>query len=132
MTSAMPEKEIVAEFWARLSEHKLKQSAYERRHKQLGFLKLALAAFTVVVFVLALKSNIASAFWLLLPLAALAYLEKIHTRVFAAARQSKRSISFYERGIARLQNRWMGVGESGADFLHSTHPYARDLDLFVN
>src|SRR5260370_11953852 len=104
MTSAMPEKEIVAEYSARLSSHKLKQSAYERRHKQLGFLKLALAAFTVVVFVLALKSNIASAFWLLLPLAALAYLEKIHTRVFAAPPQSNRSISFSDPAIAHPHN----------------------------
>ncbi len=130
MTSAEPETEIAAEYSARLAAHKNKVSGHERRHKQLGLLKLALAALIIVVFVLALKSSIASALWLLLPLAALVYLEKIHARVFAAARQGKRIISFYERGIARLENRWMGTGELGAEFLDSSHPYARDLDLF--
>ncbi|HEV2248095.1 MAG TPA: DNA mismatch repair protein MutS, partial [Terriglobia bacterium] len=33
-------------------------------------------------------------------------------------------------GLARLENRWMGTGESGERFLDPSHPYARDLDLF--
>jgi len=130
MISAEPEKEIAAEYSARLAAHKNKVSAYERQHQRLGFLKLALVVLIIVVFVLALKSSIASALWLLLPLAVLVYLEKVHARVFAAARQGKRIISFYERGIARLENRWMGTGEPGDEFLDPSHPYARDLDLF--
>jgi len=130
MTSAASEDEIVAEYSARVASHQLKQAAYERRHRQLGFLKLALAALIVIAFVLAFNSSIASALWLLLPLAALAFLEKIHAQVFAATRRYKRVISFYQRGLARLGNDWMGTGESGADFLDSSHPYARDLDLF--
>src|SRR5258707_3163820 len=130
MTSAEPETEIAAEYSSRLAAHKNKVSAYEGQHQRLGLLKLALAAAIIVVFVLALKSSIASALWLLLPLAVLLYLEKVHARVFAAARQGKRIISFYERGIARLENRWMGTGEPGDEFLDPAHPYARDLDLF--
>jgi hypothetical protein len=130
MASAKSENDVVAEYSVRLASHQLKQAACERQHKQLGFLKLALAALMVIVFVLVLKSSIASVLWLLLPLAALAFLEKIHAQVFVATRQCKRIISFYGRGLARLGNRWMGTGESGADFLDSSHPYARDLDLF--
>ena len=130
MTSAEPETEIAAEYSARLAAHKNKVSAYERQHQRLGLLKLALVVLIIVVFVLALKSTIASALWLLLPLAVLVYLEKVHARMFAAARQGKRIISFYERGIARLENRWMGTGEPGDEFLDPSHPYARDLDLF--
>jgi hypothetical protein len=130
MTSAAPENEIVAEYSARLASHKLQQASYERQHQQLGFLKLGLVAFTAAVFFLALKATIASAYWLLAPLALLVLLEKIHAQVLAATRQCKRVISFYESGLARLENRWMGAGESGADFLDPAHPYARDLDLF--
>jgi len=130
MTSATSENDVVAEYSARLASHQLKQAAYERQHRQLGFLKLALAALIVIVFALVLKSSIASVLWLLLPLAALAFLEKTHAQVLVATRQCKRIISFYGRGLARLGNRWMGSGESGADFLDSSHPYARDLDLF--
>jgi DNA mismatch repair ATPase MutS len=39
-------------------------------------------------------------------------------------------ISFYERGLARLNNQWHGTGESGDAFLDPAHPYARDLDIF--
>lgn len=130
MTSTAPEKAIAAEYSARLATHKNKVSAYERQHQRLGLLKLALVVPIIVVFVLALKSSIASALWLLLPLAVLVYLEKVHARVFAAARQGRRIISFYERGIARLEDRWMGAGEPGDEFLDTSHPYARDLDLF--
>jgi len=130
MTSDTSGNDVVAEYSARLASHQLKQAAYERQHKQLGFLKLAPAALIVIVFVLVLKSSIASVLWLLLPLAALAFLEKIHAQVLVATRRCKRIISFYGRGLARLGNRWMGTGESGADFLDSSHPYARDLDLF--
>jgi hypothetical protein len=130
MASATSENDVVAEYSARLAWHQLKQAACERQHKQLGFLKLALAALIVIVFVLVLRSSIASVLWLLLPLAALAFLEKIHAQVFVATRQCKRISSLYGRGLARLGIRCMGTGESGADFLDSSHPYARDLDLF--
>jgi hypothetical protein len=129
-----PEAEIkvLAEYSARLASRRLEQAAGERRHQQLGFVKLALAALAAIMFVLALNSAIASVLWLFVPLAALTFLEKFHARVVAAMRQSKRIIAFYERGIARLENRWMGEGESGQEFLDARHSYARDLDLFGN
>jgi len=39
-------------------------------------------------------------------------------------------VSFYERGLARLENRWMGMGESGDRFRDPAHVYAEDLDIF--
>jgi hypothetical protein len=41
-----------------------------------------------------------------------------------------RSINFYERGIARIDEQWKGTGETGTCYEDSSHPYARDLDLF--
>jgi MutS domain V len=130
MNSAAAGNKIVAEYSDRLASQRLKESALERRHQQLGFIKLAIAVLTFIVFVLALKSRVASIFWLLVPMIALAALEKFHGRVVVSVRKCKRLIAFYERGLARLENRWMGTGETGADFLDPAHPYARDLDLF--
>ncbi|MGH9630304.1 MAG: MutS-related protein, partial [Bryobacteraceae bacterium] len=44
--------------------------------------------------------------------------------------REKRAIAFYERGIARLDDRWAGSGETGDRFRDPAHPYAEDLDLF--
>jgi DNA mismatch repair ATPase MutS len=41
-----------------------------------------------------------------------------------------RVIAFYERGLARLEDRWIGTGEAGERFLESSPAYLRDLDLF--
>src|SRR5262249_43439659 len=51
-------------------------------------------------------------------------------KVGAARQRAERAAAFYERGLARLDNRWMGKGEPGARFLDEPHPNALDLDLF--
>ena len=69
--------------------------------------------------------------WLLLiPAAIFLCLAVVHERVLRRARRLNRVIDFYERGVARLENRWAGTGEQGTRFLEAMHPYARDLDLF--
>lgn len=130
MSSAAAQNRIVAEYSARLAAQKRELLANERRHRQLGVIKLSLAALTMIIFALAIKASIASVLWILIPACALIILEKIHARVIAATRQCQRLIAFYERGVARLENRWTGAGDSGADFLDAAHPYARDLDVF--
>ncbi len=54
--------------------------------------------------------------WLLLPLAVFGALVIVHARVVERLERSKRAIQFYERGVARLEDRWMGTGESGERF----------------
>jgi hypothetical protein len=39
-------------------------------------------------------------------------------------------VAYYEHALARIDNRWMGTGETGARFQNDSHPYSRDLDLF--
>lgn len=43
---------------------------------------------------------------------------------------ARRAIAFHERGLARIENRWQGGGETGERFLHPHHPYSLDLDIF--
>ncbi len=42
----------------------------------------------------------------------------------------RRAIVFYERGLARLEHRWQGGGETGDRFADHHHPYSADLDIF--
>jgi MutS-like protein len=130
MNSAGTGNEVSAVYSARLGAQRGKREAAERRHKQLGYLKLVVVAATILVLVLGLKAEIASAWWLIVPIVALAFLEKTHERVLGSLKRCTRTMAFYERGLARMEDRWMSGGETGEDFLEPEHPYARDLDLF--
>jgi MutS domain V len=67
---------------------------------------------------------------LLIPVVIFVSLAVGHDRLLRAIRERKRVIEFYKRGIARLQDRWAGTGDTGDRFLDPAHPYARDLDIF--
>ncbi|HZD08750.1 MAG TPA: hypothetical protein VE176_10905 [Candidatus Limnocylindrales bacterium] len=42
---------------------------------------------------------------------------------------TKRAISVYGRGLARMEDRWSGSGETGEEFKDPLHLYAEDLDI---
>ena len=44
--------------------------------------------------------------------------------------QKSRLTRFYQRGVQRLTDSWMGNGQSGEEFETGPHPYSRDLNLF--
>ncbi len=50
--------------------------------------------------------------------------------VLRAWRRVSRAAAYYERGLARLEDRWIGRGQQGRRYLDDTHPYADDLDIF--
>ena len=68
--------------------------------------------------------------WLLLPLAGFVVLLMIHDRSIRARQRAERAVEFYDAGLARLEDRWVGRGSTGEEFLDLEHPYASDLDLF--
>jgi MutS domain V len=119
-----------SEYLARLESLRQSQTHLDRRHKSLGRVNLMTALAGLAVIILALDSRSVSILWALAPGAALAISETVHSRALRALQQCKRAIAFYEQGLARLDNRWMGTGETGERFLDSAHPYSRDLDLF--
>ena len=54
----------------------------------------------------------------------------VHARVIRRRDCASRAAALYEKGLARLADRWAGAGVSGERFLDRAHPYAEDLDLF--
>jgi hypothetical protein len=69
--------------------------------------------------------------WLLLA-AAVVFLvvSDWHRRTVLACHRAGRAVAFYERGLARIEDRWAGSGETGARYFDDKHPNAQDLDLF--
>ncbi len=67
---------------------------------------------------------------LVMPIAAFVGLAVWHDRVLRAANCTTQAVAFYDHGIARIEDRWHGTGETGARFLEADHLYARDLDIF--
>ena len=59
-------------------------------------------------------------------LVALAWHERLHRQRVRV----DRAVKFYDRGLARLADRWPGEGSDGERYRDPAHPYADDLDLF--
>ena len=53
-----------------------------------------------------------------------------HSRILRARATAQRGASFYRMGIARIEDRWVGTGQTGDRFNDPHHVYASDLDLF--
>ncbi len=118
------------EYERRLEARQAVSRRYERLHVRLGNARVAVAAAAALVAWLAFVSAKLSGWWLLGPGAAFVALGVIHDRVLAAKRPADRAVVFYQQGLARIEDRWMGAGEPGERYLDDAHPYARDLDLF--
>ncbi len=91
--------------------------------------RLAAVGGTILIAI-AVWRSVASAWWLLLPAVVFVWLLQRHDRVLRARADAIRGIRFYERGLARIEDRWRGGGEPGERFRDDRHVYANDLDLF--
>src|ERR1019366_4726523 len=123
-SSGLP-RDIYAERLAERSE-RLKVSL--RRRDTIGNLRLLVALAAAAIVWYAFHGR--SIWWIAAPIAAFITLVWWQSRVEREAECIGRAVRFYEQGIARLENRWHGNGESGERFADPHHPYAADLDLF--
>ncbi len=68
--------------------------------------------------------------FLLVPVSVFVILIAYHDKVLGLCRRTLRAIRFYERGLARIEDRWIGGGDSQFSIADAAHPYAADLDIF--
>jgi hypothetical protein len=113
-----------------LAERQAEIAARERRHRALGYWRLAAVACGAAIVGMALFQGSVSVMWAAIPLVVFVTLAVRHERVLRVLERRRRAVRFFERGLARLDGRWAGTGESGDRYLDPAHPYARDLDLF--
>jgi hypothetical protein len=112
-----------------LNELQRLQGVDQRAERRLGFAKLAVAFVTIAAAIVLLY--FVKFLWLLLvAVGVFAWLAVLHENLLRRIRQRARAMDFHARGIARVEDRWAGTGETGERFLDPAHPYARDLDIF--
>jgi len=112
-----------------LEERRADIALRERRHRALGYGRLAAVIAAAAVVWLALAGHL-SIVWITLPIAVFAVLVAIHDRLLRILERRRRAQRFFERALARLDGKWAGTGEPGDRYLDPAHAYARDLDLF--
>jgi hypothetical protein len=112
-----------------LAESRARLESVRRWHVGLGYAKLAdfLAGVAAAAILIHVHGRLSL---LLIPLLLFIGLIVGHDRVIRRLGKLTRVTDFYARGLARIEDRWHGTGETGERFFDPAHPYARDLDLF--
>jgi hypothetical protein len=118
------------DYTQRLAAREQTVVAKDALHKQIGNAKLATVIVAIVLIWLSLKDEVISTYWLALPIAIYAALALAHEFALRALAHARCGVAFYQRGLARLEDRWPGTGASGERFRNPKHVYADDLDIF--
>jgi hypothetical protein len=116
-------------YTARLAERNEWLKGFESRRGHLGYSRLLAMIWVGVAIWLSARAQVP--WWGVgFPLAVFVGLVWWQSRIERDAERLRRAIRFQEAGIARIENRRQGSGETGERFLDPHHPYAADLDLF--
>ncbi len=119
-----------AEYTWRIELRRQEVHRHDRAYGRVAWTRLGIAVAFVLLIWITLSLGALSPWWLLSPPAAFVGLMMIHVRVDRNRRRASEAVRFYERGLARLEDRWAGTGSTGEEFLDADHLYAADLDLF--
>ena len=120
----------IAEYHRRLTERRTVAEREQAQFRWIGNARLLTGIVGVIMAFFVFGEVVISFWWLLAPLILFLILVVAHARVWENLERANRSVLFYERGIERLENRWMGKGETGDRFRNPSHIYESDLDIF--
>src|SRR5438309_2364036 len=118
-----------SEYSSRLEQRELRVKALHRRHIWIGNFRILVFIIIAVLWWRIGKTGSPSLYWLIVAIAAFIALIVIHTQVMQLTQSAKRAAAYYSRGLARLEDRWAGSGETGEQFRREEHVYADDLDI---
>jgi len=120
----------LAEYQSRLAARQAVAERDDKLFRRVGNARLLTALAGVILAFFVFGETVFSPWWLAAPAALFAVLVVLHARIVERLERAKRAVKFYELGLARLENHWMGQGEPGERFRNPAHVYAEDLDLF--
>ena len=121
-----PSEEYVLQRNARVS----RVAHYEKLHIRMGNLRLGLVLIAVAIAWVSFHKHELSPWWLAAPVAAFAAIAVYHSRILRARELAERAVTFYKNGLARIDDRWAGTGETGERFADPHHVFSTDLDIF--
>jgi MutS domain V len=119
-----------AEYEKRLEKYLGVVAEKDRLHLRVGYAKLLVIAAGLALLWLVLARQVVTAYWVTAPAAAYFLLTILHGRILQAKGRANTAAEFYRRGIARIEDRWAGGGQTGERFKDANHVYAEDLDIF--
>jgi hypothetical protein len=117
------------EYSERMRERQTAAAQLQRKHLWLGNARIALFVAILVQCWITGKAGFPAVYWLLAPITLFVVLVIAHRRVVRTLNMTKRAVSVYSRGLARMEDRWAGSGETGEEFKDPLHLYAEDLDI---
>ena len=118
------------EYRQRLNDRESRVAQREAIHIRLGNIRLVLALMAAATAWESLKEHAFSPWWMVLPLSVFVGMAAYHSRTLRARDLAQRAVAWYRGGLARIEDRWAGAGQTGERFSDSHHVYAADLDLF--
>lgn len=117
------------DYHQRQQQREVTAAHFEQIHIRLGYLRLLLVAAVLVMAWWSIYRTL-SPWWLLIPVAIFAAVAAFHRRVLRRRTLAERAADFYRRGLARIEDRWIGTGNQPPRAGITSHLYAADLDLF--
>jgi MutS domain V len=120
----------LAEYEGRLAQRRAVSQREQKRFRLIGNARLAIAIAGAGMAFFVFGETVIPAWLLIIPVVLFWVLVVLHARVVESLERANRAVTFYERGIERLENRWMGKGEQGERFRNPSHVYEEDFDIF--
>jgi hypothetical protein len=106
---------------------------FDRIDKRVGNVRLLVVFAALVAAWWSFERGAFSAWWLLIALGGFVAIAAYHAGVQRRRLCAGRAVEFYRRGLARVEDRWVGSGAAGSlgeRFDAGESLYATDLDLF--
>jgi hypothetical protein len=121
---------VTKEYSRRLQAREANVARLASLHERIGGVRLIVGVLTLAAVGAVLFARAFAPIWLLLPVGAFVALVLYHSNVRRARVNAERAVTYYRHGIARVEDRWIGLGQPGERFTALEHIYAADLDLF--
>jgi len=108
--------QALAEYVQRLKQREKTVTHYDSIHIRLGNLRLALALVAAGMAWESLRQHLFSPWWILFPVGAFVAVVAYYSRILRVRDLAQRAVAFYKSGLARIENRWAGMKQSGERF----------------
>jgi hypothetical protein len=119
-----------AEYRRRLHALEARIARLDLLAERISNLRLVLAIVVIGAVWWTVQSAALPGYLWLVPLTLFVAAVIYHSRVRRARARTDRAAAHYRVGLARIEDRWSGLGNPGTQFEDPHHVYASDLDLF--
>lgn len=118
------------EYANRLAAREARLRELQAIQERVGAARLLLVAIVLVLAWSSWGEHWLSALWMIAPATGFICAVAYHTVLRGRHLRAARAAEFYRRGLARLEDRWAGMGNRGERFGDIHHVNSADLDLF--